>query len=134
MQSFEFAQLVMSKQKMGQLHCYILNKFRKLTAFHRQVLTSGWTTYYSLGCQPVDYSTGKLAMRMLNFVWWTWILKAVELVETAIFILRKKYNQVSKLHVYHHSSTFLLGWVGVKYVGGMKYYKRIVYIAKIKTN
>lgn len=57
-------------------------------------------------------------MRMLNVVWWTWLLKAVELVETAFFLLRKKYNQVSKLHVYHHTSTFLLGWAGVKYVGG----------------
>lgn len=55
---------------------------------------------------------------MLNFTWWTWALKAVELLETAFFILRKKYTQVSKLHVYHHTSTFLLGWFGVKFVGG----------------
>lgn len=55
---------------------------------------------------------------MLQCCYYTYILKGIELIETIIFILRKKYNQVSKLHVYHHSSTFLLGWIGVKYIGG----------------
>lgn len=64
-------------------------------------------------------------MRMLTFVWWTWILKAVELVETAFFLLRKKHNQVSKLHVYHHTSTFFLGWFGVKFVGGQKIFNAL---------
>lgn len=42
----------------------------------------------------------------------------LELVETAFFILRKKFSQVSSLHVYHHASTFFLSWIGVKFVGG----------------
>lgn len=88
------------------------------TGFVFQVSTSGWTTHYSLGCQPVDYSENETAMRMLRFVWYTFLLKMVELVETVFFILRKKYNQVSKLHVYHHVSTFLLAWFGTKFIGG----------------
>ena len=34
------------------------------------------------------------------------------------FILRKKNNQVTFLHVYHHTSMFLLWWIGVKWVAG----------------
>ncbi|RZC41512.1 ELO domain containing protein, partial [Asbolus verrucosus] len=83
-----------------------------------QMLTSGWLTTYSLGCQPVDYSNNPEALRMLTFCHFGYILKGIELSETAMFILRKKYNQVTKLHVYHHSSTFLIAWMGVKYVGG----------------
>lgn len=82
--------------------------------------TSGWTTHYSLGCQPIDYSNDKMAVRMLEYVWWTLILKMVELIETVFFVLRKKHNQISKLHVYHHVSTFWWAWVLAKYIGGKR--------------
>lgn len=35
-----------------------------------------------------------------------------------VFVLRKKDRQISFLHVYHHVSTFLLCWVGCKFMGG----------------
>lgn len=34
------------------------------------------------------------------------------------FVLRKKTNHVSFLHVYHHSGMVLASWVGVKYIAG----------------
>lgn len=34
------------------------------------------------------------------------------------FVLRKKQNQVSFLHVYHHTGMVLLTWHGVKYLPG----------------
>lgn len=52
-------------------------------------------------------------------MWWMYMLKIVELVETVFFVLRKKQNQVSALHVYHHVSMVLLAWIGVKYFPGM---------------
>lgn len=82
------------------------------------VATSGWTTTYSWSCQPVDYSNNPEPLRMLSFIWWTLLLKLSEFTETIVFVLRKKDRQVSFLHVYHHVSTFLLVWVGTKYVGG----------------
>ncbi|EFA05977.1 very long chain fatty acid elongase AAEL008004 [Tribolium castaneum] len=82
------------------------------------VATSGWTTTYSWGCQPVDYSNNPQAINMLHWCYFTFVLKGIELIETVLFILRKKFNQVSKLHVYHHASTFFLTWIGTKYVGG----------------
>ncbi|KAJ3666123.1 hypothetical protein Zmor_001578 [Zophobas morio] len=72
----------------------------------------------SLFCQPIDYSTNKQAMRTLTCLYYTYILKGIELTETVVFVLRKKYNQVSSLHVYHHVSTFALSWIMVKFVGG----------------
>lgn len=33
-------------------------------------------------------------------------------------MLRKKYNQLSFLHVYHHSTMFIFSWIGTKYVPG----------------
>lgn len=33
-------------------------------------------------------------------------------------MLRKKDNQLSFLHVYHHSTMFIFSWIGTKYVPG----------------
>lgn len=69
-------------------------------------------------CQPTDYSNSPQALRMLTLFWYTLLIKLMEFAETFFFILRKKYNQVTKLHVYHHWSTFLWIWLVTKYIGG----------------
>lgn len=84
-------------------------------------MTSGWTTTYHFGCMLPDYSTNPEALRMLRFLWWTIVLKLLELTETIFFILRKKESQASFLHVYHHCSSFVIIWAGTKYVGGKKW-------------
>jgi len=40
------------------------------------------------------------------------------MLDTIFFILRKKKNQLTFLHIYHHSTMFCLWWIGVKYVAG----------------
>lgn len=88
---------------------------------------SGWTTHFKFGCELMDYSNSPTALKQLNVVYWTYLLKLVELIETCFFVLRKKQNQVSKLHVYHHVSTATLGWVGSKYIaGGMSRFPIII--------
>ncbi|CAO1420809.1 unnamed protein product [Diamesa tonsa] len=57
-------------------------------------------------------------MRMYFWSWFSIFVRLAELVETVFFILRKKSNQVSKLHVYHHVSTVLFFWSFVKYNAG----------------
>lgn len=69
-------------------------------------------------CQAVDYNTNDKSLEILTYAYHTFLLKLLELVETVFFVLRKKQNQVSKLHVYHHTSTAILGWIMVKYTGG----------------
>lgn len=43
------------------------------------------------------------------------LLRLIELIETVVFVLRKKQNQVSTLHVYHHISTASILWLFLKY-------------------
>jgi elongation of very long chain fatty acids protein 7 len=54
-------------------------------------------------------------MRRLTFVYWYFISKIIDLMDTIFFILRKKWSQVSPLHVYHHSSVPLCVWLAVKF-------------------
>lgn len=70
-------------------------------------------------CQSVDYQNNHKSITSLTYAYHTFFLKLIELVETVFFVLRKKQNQVSNLHVYHHVSTAILGWIMVKYAGGL---------------
>ncbi|KAJ8346163.1 hypothetical protein SKAU_G00303560, partial [Synaphobranchus kaupii] len=85
--------------------------------FH-EFLVSSWLASYSLLCQPVDYSSKPLAMRMAKACWWFFFSKVIELSDTLFFILRKKNDQLTVLHVYHHGTMICSWWVGVKYVAG----------------
>jgi elongation of very long chain fatty acids protein 4 len=40
------------------------------------------------------------------------------MLDSVFFIVRKKENQLTFLHIYHHSTMFALWWIGVKYVAG----------------
>lgn len=51
-------------------------------------------------------------------LWWYFISKGIEYLDTVFFILRKKFSQVTFLHVYHHCSMFTLWWIGIKWVAG----------------
>lgn len=86
-----------------------------------RVIHSGWTTHFKLiGCQPPDFSDSEMGVRMAGLMWWNMMLKMVEFVETIFFVLRKKFNQVSFLHVYHHVSSLAMSWLVAKYYpGGM---------------
>nr|WRW12622.1 elongation of very long chain fatty acids protein 1/7 [Namalycastis rhodochorde] len=79
---------------------------------------AGWFAGYSLGCQPVDYSSSPQALRMVNICWWFYFSKFIEFFDTIFFVMRKKYNQVSFLHVFHHSIMPISWWFGVKFVPG----------------
>ncbi|KDR12083.1 elongation of very long chain fatty acids protein AAEL008004-like [Zootermopsis nevadensis] len=81
-------------------------------------LQSGWLSNYSYRCQPVDYSTNPLAIRMANACWWYLFCKLIELLDTVFFVLRKKNSQISPLHLWHHTLMPICAWIGVKFLPG----------------
>uniref|UniRef100_A0ABM5GHB8 Elongation of very long chain fatty acids protein n=1 Tax=Pogona vitticeps TaxID=103695 RepID=A0ABM5GHB8_9SAUR len=86
--------------------------------FYEFLMTSLLANYSYL-CQPVDYSWSDLGMRqMAGVCWWFFFSKVIELLDTVFFILRKKNDQVTFLHVYHHGTMLFNWWAGVKYVPG----------------
>ncbi|KAG0445655.1 hypothetical protein HPB47_011548, partial [Ixodes persulcatus] len=51
-------------------------------------------------------------------LWWYYMSKLIELMDTVFFVLRKKDNQLTYLHVYHHSTMFFFWWIGIRWVAG----------------
>ncbi|XP_071809049.1 very long chain fatty acid elongase 4-like [Asterias amurensis] len=86
--------------------------------FKEFLVTSILNPNFNSVCEPVDYSDDPMALRLASVCWWFYISKVIELLDTVIFILRKKNSQVSFLHVYHHSTMVMLWWVGVRWVAG----------------
>uniref|UniRef100_F7F9G6 Elongation of very long chain fatty acids protein 1 n=1 Tax=Rattus norvegicus TaxID=10116 RepID=F7F9G6_RAT len=85
-----------------------------------EFLMSGWLSTYTWRCDPVDFSNNPEALRMVRVAWLFMLSKVIELMDTVIFILRKKDGQVTFLHVFHHSVLPWSWWWGIKIApGGM---------------
>jgi len=83
-----------------------------------ELLTASWSLNYSYSCQLVSYTDDPNEMRIAKALWWYYFSKLVEFLDTIFFVLRKKNNQISFLHVYHHATMFPIWWIGIKWVAG----------------
>eukprot|EP00028_Trichosphaerium_sp_Am-I-7-wt_P007283 CAMPEP_0168526218 /NCGR_PEP_ID=MMETSP0405-20121227/11831_1 /TAXON_ID=498012 /ORGANISM="Trichosphaerium sp, Strain Am-I-7 wt" /LENGTH=161 /DNA_ID=CAMNT_0008549007 /DNA_START=8 /DNA_END=490 /DNA_ORIENTATION=- len=61
---------------------------------------------YGFVMNPVNY--GPEGLQMAKVMWLFYFSKSLEFGDTFFMILRKKNNQVSFLHLYHHVSVFSL--------------------------
>lgn len=75
---------------------------------------------YQFFCIPQprnDFSD--VGTKILNISYFFYLLKFIDLLDTIFFILRKKNNQVSFLHIYHHAGIVVAGYLYCKlYSGG----------------
>lgn len=58
------------------------------------------------------------AKQIAKMVWKFFLVKIIDLMDTVFFVLRKKQNQVSFLHVYHHAGMVAGTWIASKYLAG----------------
>ncbi|XP_025268385.1 elongation of very long chain fatty acids protein 4-like [Camponotus floridanus] len=106
---------------------YSLKTFMKLYNII-QIIANAWLVYDHIDAglftnsklifyngNIMDYSYNYTPLRLCRCVWFYFMLKILDYVETCVFILRKKNKQVSGLHLYHHVSTLLITWLGLRY-------------------
>ena len=60
----------------------------------------GWFGKYNWKCQPVDYTEEGMPIAYMCYFYY--LTKFIEFFDTIFFVLRKKFDNVSKLHVIHH--------------------------------
>lgn len=91
-------------------------------AFHSfQAITEPFNQdNFNFFCVPepknIRNSQGDVVVKVSYFFYF---LKVVDLLDTIFFVLRKKNNQVTFLHIYHHAGVFTLGYLYMKvYSGG----------------
>ena len=71
---------------------------------------------YSWQCEPVDYSNSPTALRALHMAWIFYFSKIIDMVDSIIFLLKKKYTHLSFLHVFHHGIMPFYTWWGPRWV------------------
>ncbi|KJP88923.1 hypothetical protein AK88_01417 [Plasmodium fragile] len=74
---------------------------------------------FSLFNNYVDFSKTNIAL----CCWLFYLNKLLDFMDTILIVLRKKWNQFTFLHVYHHISVFLIMWINtsVGYDGDIYY-------------
>lgn len=78
----------------------------------------GWFGKYNFKCQPVDKSNHPDAVGMVRIGWIFYFSKFIEFLDTIFFVLRKKYNQISTLHVIHHMTMPFNVWFTIRFAPG----------------
>eukprot|EP01127_Copromyxa_protea_P017559 TRINITY_DN5372_c0_g1_i1.p1 TRINITY_DN5372_c0_g1~~TRINITY_DN5372_c0_g1_i1.p1 ORF type:complete len:158 (-),score=21.66 TRINITY_DN5372_c0_g1_i1:77-493(-) len=69
---------------------------------------------FSLVCNNVDFSTNEASVGLSRVLYVFYLSKFVEFIDTIIMVLRKRNNQVTFLHLYHHFSMPCLWWIGAR--------------------
>ena len=81
---------------------------------------AGWGRHYSWICQNVEAGNeeGSTAMRMVAITYVYFINKYIEFADTIFFVARKKNNQLTLLHVYHHAIMPIYAWIQMRWLPG----------------
>lgn len=78
-------------------------------------------------CEPLDFSDTYDGITAAKLCYCYMMLKMLDLLDTLFFVLRKKANQVSFLHVYHHVAVLAASYFGVSFAPGKRFYKHIAH-------
>lgn len=117
---------LMSNRKPYQLRSVLLAYNLLQVFFNFYTATAGF--YFSYWQPDFDYAgynhyngaiattTSYTLANICYFYFWT---KIFDLFDTVFFVLRKKSNQISFLHIYHHCTMIFVEYIHNKYFAGM---------------
>ncbi|XP_055380600.1 elongation of very long chain fatty acids protein 7-like [Condylostylus longicornis] len=97
----------------------VLQVVFNLILFVTALLNSYFQPGFHFTCQNVDHSITEPYMRRLLLASYGYYLtKYLDLLDTVFFVLRKKNNQITFLHTYHHAGMVIGCWIFVKFLAG----------------
>lgn len=95
------------------------NLYRFFSSFEPKSLQESRITDTLLSKKCEIVRTREQSLNLYSGAWFYFFSKIIDLLDTCFFVLRKKQNQVTFLHVYHHTITALFSWMYLKYAPGM---------------
>ncbi|XP_055609392.1 elongation of very long chain fatty acids protein AAEL008004-like [Uranotaenia lowii] len=84
---------------------------------------SGWlNSYFSDDydwiCEPVNQKVSPSRQTLIYMTYLYFLTKIMDLLDTVFFVLRKKNNQITFLHTYHHAGMVFATYIFTKFVSG----------------
>lgn len=92
--------------------CMVALNFGFMVFFFKNTYLRG---NYNWLCTGITYESTEQSMTVLNACWWYLHVRIAEFLDTVFFVLRKKNEQVTRLHVIHHCIVVWNGWVGLTF-------------------
>lgn len=71
----------------------------------------GFSPKYFFKCESFSFLSDETKLKIYIGLWLFLGLRVLEFVETIFFVLRKKHNQASFLHIFHHIGSVLMTWL-----------------------
>ncbi|KAJ9601426.1 hypothetical protein L9F63_000450 [Diploptera punctata] len=102
----------------------VYNAFQIIISLYifKEIIATAYLSGYSLTCQNIERTLDPLPYRMAEAFWWFLASKVIDLLDTVFFVLRKKHQQLTFLHIYHHSSMLPNWYLGTLYLPGGQAY------------
>nr|XP_037276773.1 LOW QUALITY PROTEIN: elongation of very long chain fatty acids protein 7-like [Rhipicephalus microplus] len=66
---------------------------------------------YNLLCQGMNYSTDRYSLNIMYYGYFYLFVRIADFLDTVFFVLRKKYDHITRQHVMHHSLVVVNGWL-----------------------
>ncbi|CAF1672360.1 unnamed protein product [Adineta ricciae] len=63
-------------------------------------------------------TTDKNEMKITNALWFYFFSKAIEFMDTIFMVVRKRFTQITFLHVFHHSTMLIIWWIVMTWIPG----------------
>lgn len=71
---------------------------------------------YNLFCQRMNISRDKYEMKVTSALWFYFFSKAIEFMDTIFMVIRKRFTQITFLHVFHHSTMLIIWWIVLTWI------------------
>ena len=55
-------------------------------------------------------------MKITSALWFYYFSKAIEFFNTIFMVIRKRFTQITFLHVFHHSTMLLIWWIVMTWI------------------
>lgn len=90
-----------------------------LSAYMVEELVVGvYQSGYNLFCARMNVTRDKSEMKIVNALWFYYFSKAIEFMDTVFMVVRKRFNQITFLHVFHHSTMLIIWWIVMTWIPG----------------
>jgi hypothetical protein len=109
--TYNMALVVLSAYIVEEVNILIKNFLYLFICFLYKVVVGVYRSQYNVFCQRMIVSYDKNEMKITNALWYYYFSKVIEFLDTIFMIVRKRYTQITFLHVFHHATMFIIWWI-----------------------
>nr|CAD7455294.1 unnamed protein product [Timema tahoe] len=96
----------------------VITSYVNLSIIHLTLRLSGNNKFILLSVRILMLKWNVFLPQMANVIWHYYMSKIIDLLDTIFFMLRKKNNQITLLHIFHHAGMPAVGFICVRYYAG----------------